>query len=135
MNCVNESFRLMDLLRRAKVSKFWFTCKYSTLSFAVFAIGTEMTFSSFFFFFSYIFFVFNGFSRPLSWTVSYSVPNISSVPANLTLLSLELSNDYLKNIFWLRLHICPCEHLFRSRTLIDGVTLVHKKYLLFQCAT
>lgn len=65
-----------------------------------------------------LFSFFNGFSRPLSWTVSYSVPIISSVPANLTLLSLELSNDYFKNIFWLRLHICPCEHLFRSRTLM-----------------
>lgn len=86
-------------------------------------------------FFLLLFSFFNGFSRPLSWTVCYSVPNISSVPANLTVLGLELSHDYFKNIFWLKLRICPCEHLFRSRTLIERITLVHRKSLFFQCLT
>jgi len=44
--------------------------------------------------------------------MNYSVPNVSSVPANLTWINLEFSHDYFKNIFWLRLYICLCEILF-----------------------
>lgn len=59
------------------------------------------------------------------------MPNISSVPPNLALLSLEPSNDYFKNIFWLSLHICPVNICLGA----DRVTLAHRKYLLFQCVT